>query len=163
MINPTQRMTIQQASIFNLDEQEVIDRAVSIIEEKSQQYGDQLSSPELARKHCILKLAGLSRESFLVLFMNAQHCIISSEFMFCGTLDGASVYPREIVTRALQLNASACIFAHNHPSGVNEPSSADRRITQRLQAALALLDIRVLDHFVVAGHDAFSFAESGLF
>jgi len=101
-------------------------------------------------------------EVFAVLFLDNRHRVLAFEELFRGTIDGASVHPREVVRRALHYNAAALILAHNHPSGVSEPSSADRRITERLQAALALIDVRVLDHIVV-GHGEFtSFAERGL-
>ncbi len=109
-----------------------------------------------------MRLAGLARAEFLVLFLDSQHQLIEAETLFQGTLDGAAVYPREVAKRALELNAAALIASHNHPSGIAQPSAADRRITERLQAALALLDIRFLDHIVVTDVDAFSFAEDGL-
>ncbi|MCG6507504.1 DNA repair protein RadC, partial [Vibrio parahaemolyticus] len=101
------------------------------------------------------------REAFYILFLDNQHRVIRDEVLFEGTIDAASVYPREVVKRALHHNAAALILAHNHPSGVAEPSQADRRITQRLTDALALVDIRVLDHFVVGDGDVVSFAERG--
>ena len=121
-----------------------------------------LSSPSRTRQFLQSHLRDPSREVFCCLFLNAQHALISCEDLFFGTLDGAAVYPRVVLRRALQLEAAAVIFAHNHPSGVAEPSAADRRITERLQAALALVDIRVLDHIIVGRGAAFSFAEDGL-
>lgn len=106
-------------------------------------------------------LAHREREVFCCLFLNSQHHLICCEDLFLGTLDGAAVYPREVVGKALQYGAAAVIFAHNHPSGVSEPSVADRRITERLQAALALVDVRVLDHFIIGKGRSFSFAEAG--
>jgi DNA repair protein RadC len=99
---------------------------------------------------------------FAVLFLDTHHRAISYEELFHGTIDGASVHPREVVNAALRHNAAAVILSHNHPSGVAEPSEADRRITQRLKDALALVDVRVLDHFVVATEGSVSFAERGL-
>ena len=96
------------------------------------------------------------------MFLNNQHQLIKDEILFSGTIDGASVYPREVAKRALELNAAAVIFAHNHPSGHPEPSSADRAITKRLSGSLELFDIRVLDHIVVGGAETVSFAERGL-
>jgi len=123
---------------------------------------DVLSSPDRTRQFLALHLGAHSREVFSCVFLNSQHALICCEDLFYGTLDGAAVYPREVAVRALHHRAAAVILAHNHPSGVAQPSAADRRITQRLKAALALLDIRVLDHFIV-GHGVFySFAESGL-
>jgi DNA repair protein RadC len=100
-------------------------------------------------------------EVFACLFLDTRHRVISYEELFQGTIDGASVHPREVLRRALQHNAAAVILAHNHPSGVAEPSDADRRITTRLKDALALVDIRVLDHIVIGDQLATSFAERG--
>ena len=100
-------------------------------------------------------------EQFGAIFLDNRHRVITFEILFSGTIDGASVYPREVVKRALQLNAAAVIFSHNHPSGDTTPSDADKRITDRLKEALGLVDVRVLDHFVV-GQDCTSFAERGL-
>jgi len=108
-----------------------------------------------------LKVGGYESEQFAVAFLTQRHALIACETMFTGTIDGASVWPREIVKRALQLNAAAVVFAHNHPSGVSEPSTADVRLTTRLVDALRLVDVRVLDHIIV-GADSFSFAEKGL-
>lgn len=121
-----------------------------------------LSSPSRTRRFLHSHLRNPSREVFCCLFLDSQHALICCEDLFHGTLDGAAVYPRVVLRRALQLDAAAVIFAHNHPSGVAEPSAADRRITERLQAALALVDIRVLDHIIVGRGSAFSFAEDGL-
>lgn len=125
------------------------------------QRGDSLTSPQETRQYLISQLRDYSHEVFAVLFLDQRHRVIKFEEMFRGTIDGASVYPREVVKKALQLNAAAVIFAHNHPSGVAEPSQSDERITQRLKEALGLVDIRVLDHFVV-GDEVVSFAERGL-
>jgi DNA repair protein RadC len=124
--------------------------------------GDALSNPEETRRFLQYHLGGHNREVFSCLFLDSQHRVLRCEDLFLGTLDGAAVYPREVAVRALQYCAAAVIFAHNHPSGVAEPSSADRRITERLCAALALLDIRVLDHVIIGRGRAFSFAEEGL-
>ena len=123
---------------------------------------DVLSSPQQTRKFLQLHLGSRSREVFSCMFLDSQHRMICCDDLFLGTLDGAAVYPREVVILALQYSSAAVIFAHNHPSGVAEPSSADKRITQRLQAALELLDIRVLDHIIVGRGREFSFAEAGL-
>ncbi len=124
--------------------------------------GDVLSSPGETRRFLQYHLGTRSREVFSCIFLDSQHRVLRCEDLFLGTLDGAAVYPREVAVRALQYSAAAVIFAHNHPSGVAEPSSADRRITERLCAALGLLDIRVLDHIIVGSGRAFSFAEEGL-
>lgn len=123
---------------------------------------DVLSSPQRTRQFLQHHLGGRVREIFSVIFLDNQHRVIRCDDLFMGTLDGAAVYPREVAVRALQYRAAAVIFAHNHPSGVAEPSSADRRITERLVAALGLLDIRVLDHIIVGAGQEFSFAEGGL-
>ena len=124
--------------------------------------GNALTSPSETRRFLQHHLARRSREVFTCLFLDSQHRVQRCEDLFFGTLDGAAVYPREVAVRALQYGAAAVIFAHNHPSGVAEPSSADRRITERLVAALALLDIRVLDHIIVGSGCEYSFAEEGL-
>ena len=123
---------------------------------------DVLSSPGDTRRFLQYHLGGRDREVFACLFLDSQHRVLCCEDLFFGTLDGAAVYPREVAVRALKISAAAVIFAHNHPSGVAEPSAADKRITERLRAALALFDIRVLDHIIVGTGQAFSFAEEGL-
>jgi len=124
--------------------------------------GESISDPGVTRQFLQLKLRHYAREVFACLFLDNQHRLISYEEMFYGTIDGASVHPREVVKRALEVNAAAVIFAHNHPSGVSEPSQADRRITERLKSALSLVDIRVLDHLVVGDTEVTSFAELGI-
>ncbi|MFT5691075.1 MAG: DNA repair protein RadC [Oceanicoccus sp.] len=124
--------------------------------------GDSLTSADMTRQYLTAKLRDQQQEQFACLFLDSQHRVINFEILFYGTIDSASVYPREVVKRCLQLNAAAVILAHNHPSGVAEPSQADERITARLIAALALVDIRVLDHFIVGDGQLVSFAERGL-
>ena len=121
-----------------------------------------LTSPTDTKDYLKLKLAPHDREVFAVIFLTNQHQVIAYEEMFQGTLDGASVHPREVVRRAMHHNAGAVIFAHNHPSGVAEPSSADVRITTKLQDALGYVETRVLDHLVVSCGDVTSMAEQGL-
>lgn len=123
---------------------------------------DVLSSPRDTRRFLQHHLGARQREVFSCLFLDSQHRLIRCEDLFLGTLDGAAVYPREVVARALQYSSAAVIFAHNHPSGAAEPSAADKRITERLQAALGLLDIRVLDHIIIGRGHEYSFAEAGL-
>lgn len=123
---------------------------------------DVLSSPENTRLFLQHHLGGRRREVFSCIFLDSQHHVICCEDLFLGTLDGAAVYPREVAVRALQYCAAAVIFAHNHPSGVAQPSAADKRITERLQSALGLLDIRVLDHIIIGRGEGYSFAEAGL-
>jgi DNA repair protein RadC len=123
--------------------------------------GEALTSPEQTKLYLVSRLRDKTREAFYILFLDNQHRVIKGEVLFEGTIDSASVYPREVVKRALDHNAAALILAHNHPSGVAEPSQADRRITRRIGDALALVDIRVLDHFVVGDGEVVSFAERG--
>ncbi|MCG9584083.1 DNA repair protein RadC [Vibrio tubiashii] len=123
--------------------------------------GDALTSPEQTKLYLSGLLRDKQREEFFVLFLDNQHRVICGEPLFQGTIDAASVYPREVVKRALEHNSAALILAHNHPSGVAEPSQSDRRITRRISDALALVDIRVLDHFVIGDGEIVSFAERG--
>lgn len=126
------------------------------------QRGDALTSPGSVRRYLKSQLLGLPHEVFACLFLDNQHRVIAFEELFRGTLDSASVYPREVVKRALAHNAAALILTHNHPSGVSEPSQADLMLTRRLKESLALVDIRVLDHLVVGDGEPVSFAERGL-
>jgi DNA repair protein RadC len=124
--------------------------------------GDVLGSPRAVRDYLQLLLGSRQQEVFLVLFLDTQHRVIASEELFHGTLGQTSVYPREVVKRALAHNAAAVILAHNHPSGVAEPSQSDQLLTSALKQSLALVDVQVLDHFVVAVGQTLSFAERGL-
>jgi DNA repair protein RadC len=124
--------------------------------------GPALSSPQAVRDYLRLRLQGRTHEVFVAVFLDAQNRVLEVEELFRGTLTQTSVFPREIVKRALHFNAAAIIFAHNHPSGVAEPSRADEALTQTLKHTLALVDVKVLDHFVVGGDSAMSFAERGL-
>jgi len=132
----------------------------SLIEEAAA--GDALTSPQAVRDYLRLTLRARPYEVFVGIFLDSQNRLLATEEMFRGTLAQTSVYPREVVKAALARNAAAVIFAHNHPSGVAEPSRADELLTQALKQALALVDIRTLDHFVVAGSQLVSFAERGL-
>ncbi|RJF99164.1 RadC family protein [Noviherbaspirillum saxi] len=123
--------------------------------------GDVLSSPQAVRQYLQLMLAKKAYESFAVLFLDVKNRLIRAEELFRGSLMHTSVYPREVVKAALSHNAAGVIVAHNHPSGSPEPSAADRMLTKSLQQALGLVDVRVLDHFVVAGSRVYSFAEHG--
>ena len=123
---------------------------------------DVLSSPSMVRDYLRLILSGKEHEAFVVIYLDAQNRVLASEELFRGTLTQTSVYPREVVKQSLRHNSAAVIFAHNHPSGVSEPSHADQVLTQALKQALALVDIKVLDHFIVAGGGVLSFAERGL-
>ena len=120
------------------------------------------SDPASVRRYLTMTMSMLTRETFRMILLDSQHQVLEAIDVAVGTLDSASVYPREIVKLALQHNAAAAIFAHQHPSGTPEPSSADRVLTDRLKQSLALVDVRVLDHFVIGGNSVVSFAERGL-
>ena len=124
--------------------------------------GNAMNSPGLVRDFLRLSLANKQHEVFLGIFLDAKNHTIATEELFSGTLTQASVYPREVIKRALYHNAAAIIFAHNHPSGVAEPSHADKVLTQSLKQALAMIDVRVLDHFIVGNDTTLSFAEHNL-
>lgn len=123
--------------------------------------GEPLNSPQAAGAYLQARLRDRDHEVFAVMFLDSQHRVLACEELARGTLDGASVYPREVVKAALRRNAAAVILAHNHPSGVAEPSAADRALTERLKHALALVDVRVLDHLVIGDGAPVSFAERG--
>ena len=132
----------------------------SLVEQMRQR--NVLDSPQAVRDYLRVTLARLEHEVFMAVFLDAQHRVIAAEELFRGTLTQTSVYPREVVKRALANNAAAVIFAHNHPSGIPEPSRSDELLTQALREALSLVDVRVLDHFIVGGNGVVSFAERGL-
>ena len=121
-----------------------------------------MSSPQVVKDYLRVQIGALEHELFMVLFLDAQNRLICAREMFRGTVTQTSVYPREIVKEALMANAASVFLAHNHPSGAPEPSRADEYLTQTLKAALALVDVRVLDHLIVGGADVVSFAERGL-
>ncbi|MGI9345202.1 MAG: RadC family protein [Gammaproteobacteria bacterium] len=124
--------------------------------------GMQMSGPDVVKKLLISKLRDREHESFVVLFLDNRHKLLQYAEMFHGTIDSASVHPREIIKQSMLHNAAALIVAHNHPSGVSTPSSADKRLTQRLKSALSLMEIRLLDHLIVGESGVFSFSESGM-
>lgn len=140
--------------------QAVVEMSRRYFDEKLKR-GEEITSASAVKNYLKSKLRDYQHEVFACLFLDNRHRIIKFEEMFTGTIDSASVYPREVVKRAISHNAAALILAHNHPSGVAEPSDSDERITQRLKEALALIDVRVLDHFVI-GDEVVSFAERGL-
>ena len=142
------------------DEDEILFEAIQIHNRKLSK-GESLTSPDKGKDCIQLKLAALEHEVFVCLFLDNQHRVIACDELFRGTIDGASIYPREVVKATLKHNAAALILAHNHPSGISEPSQADKVITEKLKAALGLIDVRVLDHFIV-GETVYSFAEHGL-
>lgn len=124
--------------------------------------GEAMTAPSDTRMYLSSRLKNRDREAFLILYLDSQHHVIMDEILFEGTINSASVYPREVVKRALYHNSTAIIIAHNHPSGIAEPSSSDRSITNRIANALDLVDIRLLDHFIVGDNQVMSFAERGL-
>jgi len=136
--------------------------AMSLLLDLSFKREPALTSPERTLSYLTAKLAQSEREVFCCLHLDNQHHVIAYEELFYGTIDGASVYPREVVKSCLKHNAAAVIFSHNHPSGIADPSRSDKDITQRLKTALATVDIRVLDHIIIGGSECFSFAEKGL-
>ncbi|WP_351189868.1 DNA repair protein RadC [Shewanella sp. TB4-MNA-CIBAN-0142] len=139
---------------------QILESAANIIAEKLI-HQDVYTNPQTTKDFLTYKLGGYEREVFGVMMLNNQHQLIEFRELFFGTIDSASVYPREVVKAVLEVNAAAVIFSHNHPSGESEPSEADKRITQKLKDALGLIDVRVLDHIIV-GKSPVSFAERGL-
>jgi len=144
-----------------MTDDQVLKRALRILG-REMQARDVMGSPQAVKDYLCLLLFGRDHEVFVVMFLDAQNRVIKTEEMFRGTLTQTSVYPREVVKTALALNAASVILSHNHPSGCCEPSRADEALTQTLKAALALIDVRVLDHVLVSAGTALSFAEKGL-
>lgn len=145
-----------------LHSDDIIQQALELLSARLREPGVALSSPRSVKEYLTLSLAAREHEAFVVLFLDVKNCLIASEEMFRGTLTHASVYPREVLKAALAHNAASVILAHNHPSGTAEPSAADRTLTSALKQALALVDIRVLDHFIIGGMQTYSFAEHGI-
>lgn len=142
---------------------QIVELAIKVLEESAVYRTEALTSPGAVRLYFQLRLAELDHEEFHAIWLDAQNRVIASQALFSGTLTQTSVYPREVVKAALAHNAAACIFAHNHPSGVREPSRADEMLTRSLKEALGLVDVKVLDHFIIAGTgNPLSFAERGL-
>lgn len=135
--------------------EQIVEAARRVIDERVPT-GTPFKDPEIARTFFRDKLAGLEREVFAAAFLDTRHRLVEYVELFHGTIDGAEVHPREVVKKAISCNAAAVVFSHNHPSGDVEPSAADRAVTARLKQALALVDIRVLDHIVVGGRGSFS-------
>lgn len=155
---------LEQVAIDHLQNHEqasIIDLALAILSNRHRP-GQTLISPVDTTRFLMLKLAEYKNEVFCAIFLDNRHRVLSFDELFAGTIDGASVYPRVVVQRAMEINAAAVIFAHNHPSGIAEPSQADQSITKRLKDALGLIDVRVLDHVVVGNEGTTSFAERGL-
>ena len=153
-------------SVFNLspvfpaNEQRIIRRALRLLEKYQRQPSEPFTSTSFTKTWLQLQMAHQEREVFIVMYLDNQHCLLGCETLFTGTLSHTEVHPREVVKAALRHNAAAVILAHNHPSGETEPSQADRHITKRVVNALALVEVRVLDHLVV-GDEVMSFAEHG--
>ncbi|ASF48866.1 hypothetical protein CEK71_21150 [Methylovulum psychrotolerans] len=143
-------------------ERHTIQTAFKILERSLRKAGAAMTTPEQVADYMKLSIATRPHEVFVVMFLDNQNCLIETQEMFRGTINQASVYPREIVKEALRLNASSCILAHNHPSGIAEPSIADREITKKIKQALELVEVRVLDHLVIGGTSHVSFVERGL-
>lgn len=142
-------------------EDRAIYRAMRLLENRLRKPGEVLNATRSVRQYLVLNLAGYDHEVFSALWLDAQHRLIAAEHLSSGTLTHASVYPREVVKRALHHNAAAVIFAHNHPSGRPDPSEADKLLTETLSQSLLLVGVSVLDHFIVAGNDTLAFSEKG--
>lgn len=153
---------IPLAPALPLTAQRTVKRALTLLDRHLRETGVVFTSTQAARDWLKLKMAGLEREEFMVLYLNQQNQLIAHETLFTGSISSTEVHPREVVKRALYFNAAAVILAHNHPSGDITPSQADKAITQRLVQALQLVDIRVPDHLIVGGTQILSFAEHGL-
>jgi len=151
----------QPTTGLNLSESDVLDWAQAILEARFKR-SNYLTSPALVRRYLTSQLATEEREVFGVILLDNQHGVLGFERLFYGTIDSASVYPREVVKTVLNANAAAVILVHNHPSGHPEPSQADILLTKRLAASLQTIDVRVLDHLVIGGTDTVSFAERAL-
>ncbi|EAB8479962.1 DNA repair protein RadC [Salmonella enterica subsp. enterica serovar Java] len=149
------------AATLPLSAQQTIREALTLLEHQLREPGAAFISTQAARDWLRLQLSTLEREEFIVLWLDNQHRLIAHETLFRGTISHTEVHPREVVKSGLKHNAAAALVAHCHPSGLAEPSNADRQITERLRQALNLVDIRLLDHLVVGGMDIVSFAERG--
>lgn len=147
---------------MNRREQRTVKAALRILERELGKRGPALTSSSAARDYLRLRLGGRDHETFVCLWLDTQMRLIRCEELFRGTIYESCIYHREVVKAALAANAAAVIFAHNHPSGVAEPSQSDELITRSLKDALALVDVKVLDHFIVTDHTALSFSERGL-
>ena len=156
-VNTPFKIMETRAGIYIVDtpvtDEDILDKASDILLERAKTTRQVFSDPSASRDFLQRKMIDLEHETFAIIFLDNRHQLIAYEEMFRGTIDGASVYPREVVKRALELNAAALIVSHNHPSGIADPSQADIRITVRLKEALALVDIRLLDHLVIGSSD----------
>lgn len=152
---------LKPSALTDVEKKTLLDLALKLLSVKHR-VGSPLTDAAATRQYLSLRLAEYRHEVFGCLLLDTRHRVIAVRELFQGTIDGAAVYPRVVVQKALETNAAAIIFFHNHPSGVAEPSHADEALTRRLKDALALIDVRVLDHFVVSAGDSVSFAERGL-
>lgn len=150
---------VKRKSVFE-KENELIEKALQILAERVK-HDHFLSSPDISKRYLILNNAKYDSEIFRVLFLDNQHGLIADEILFYGSISQCSVHPREVAKRALALNAAGVVLSHNHPSGNVEPSSADRQITETLNKALDLIDVRLLDHIITGGNSSVSLAERG--
>lgn len=148
-------------SVFPMSEQRTIRRALRLLDKYQRQPGESFLAASFAKNWLQLSLAKQEREVFVVIYLDNQHRLLEHETLFLGTINHTEIYPREIVKSALRHNAAAVIIAHNHPSGITEASKSDRTITSRIVAALELVEVRVLDHFIIGDGDTLSFAERG--
>ncbi|EMA4453335.1 MULTISPECIES: RadC family protein [Enterobacterales] len=148
-------------SVFPMNEQRTIRRALRLLEKYQRKPSESFLAASFARNWLQLYLAKQEREVFVVIYLDNQHCLLEHETLFLGTINHTEIHPREIVKSALRHNAAAVIIAHNHPSGITEASKSDRTITSRIVAALELVEVRVLDHFIIGDCDILSFAEQG--
>jgi len=153
----------KETTLSRQAEDKLIEQAIGLLEKRMRTVKTgEISLPDEARRYLRLQLEEEEREVFAVLFLDNRHRLLSYDELFFGTVNECSVYPREVVKRALNINSSAVILAHNHPSGIPEPSKRDIAITEKIKKSLALIDIRVLDHFIVGKKKMVSFAERGL-
>ncbi|HEJ8032768.1 TPA: JAB domain-containing protein [Serratia marcescens] len=150
------------APVLPLTVQRTVQYALALLDRHLRETGVAFTSTQAARDWLRLKMAGLEREEFMVLYLNQQNQLIAHETLFAGSISSTEVHPREVVKRALYFNAAAVILAHNHPSGETTPSLADKALTQRLVQVLQMVGIRVPDHLIVGGRQIYSFAEHGL-
>lgn len=152
---------VQVSALLRRDDEATITAALEIVASRMRILGIKLESPECVTRYLKIRLGAQEHESFVVMFLDVKNRLIAVDDMFRGTLTFTSVYPREVVKAALARNAAGVILAHNHPSGESDPSDADLHLTRTIVQALALVDVRVLDHIIVAGQQHYSFAEHG--
>ena len=160
-MSPSYSSTECLISTLTQPEERLVRRAVSVLEKRLFQRGPLMQSPEVTKRYLQLQLAPHKHEVFSVLFLDNRNRLLASEILFQGTINAATVQPRRVLQRALEVNSAAVILAHNHPSGDVQPSDADKYITRTLKQLLSQVDVQVLDHIIVGSGEAYSFAESG--